>query len=141
MRIHRAVLFWALCLFGVITACGDSADVAAPSSAGVTGCADLADRYVEITGGIIDQIGDRTDADMETPPANLEAAAEEWMQDAFEIAARVDELCGGGEFDQLLCDRRSTIAPKGEAGQRFLRDNFPTCSQQPPEVTTLPRDG
>ena len=65
---------------------------------------------------------------MESPPADIEAAAEEWMEISFELVPRIAELCGDeGEFDELLCDRKSEIEPGGEAGDRFLRDNYPGC--------------
>jgi hypothetical protein len=44
------------------------------------------------------------------------------------LVARIGELCDEGEFDQLLCERKPEIEPAGEAGERFLRDNYPDCS-------------
>lgn len=136
----RWILVPLFCLLGLIAGCGDSATTtsapdaadttaaSAPDPADATSCADLADSYADSTADIISQIGDRTDADMETPPAHLEAAAEEWMENSFALVRRIAELCTyEAEFDELLCDRKSRINPAGEAGERFLRDNYPDC--------------
>lgn len=123
----RWVLVVPVLALGLIAGCGDGSNTSAPDPADATSCADLADKYVETTADIIDQIGDRTDADMESPPAELEAAAEEWMEVVQELVPRIGELCDDGEFDALLCDRKSDIEPEGEAGERFLRDNYPGC--------------
>jgi len=75
---------------------------------------------------------------MESPPAEIETAAEEWMNTAFDLVPRIADLCDEGEFHELLCDRKSEIEPAGEAGERFLSDNFPACSDSTPEQTTIP---
>ena len=65
---------------------------------------------------------------METPSAEIEAAADAWMQNAFGVARRVADLCADeAEFNTLLCDRRSRINATGAAGERFVQDNYPTC--------------
>ena len=122
------VLIVVVCFLGLVAGCGDDTTTSAPDPADATTCADLAEKYVEITKDLIDQIGDRTDVDMESAPAELEAAAEEWMDTSFDLVARIPDLCDEGEYDALLCDRRSRIEPAGEAGERFLRDNYPSCS-------------
>ncbi len=141
--LSRHVLIVAFVALGVAAGCGDANDsnASAPDPADATSCADLADKYFEITRDIVAQIGDRTDADMESPPAEIETAAEDWMNTSLELVPRISDLCAENEFDELLCDRRSEIEPLGEAGERFLRDNYPTCSQEPAEQTTLPEDG
>jgi hypothetical protein len=113
---------------GLVAGCGDDTTTSAPDPSDATSCADLANKYVEMTRDIISQIGDRTDADMESPPAEIESAAEEWVNTTFVLVPRIADLCDEGEFDELLCDRASEIEPAGEAGARFLRDNFPACS-------------
>ena len=123
---------------GLLAGCGDDTTTSTPDAADATSCADIADGYVEITRDIINQIGDRTDAAMQSPSADLEAAADEWFKAAAELIPRVADLCAAGEFDELLCDRESTIEPAGEAGERFLQDNYPDCSQGLPEQTTIP---
>ena len=124
----RSLLTVAVCVSWLVAGCGGDTATSAPDPADATSCADLADKYVEITSDIIEQIGDRTDADMESPPAELEASAESWMNTSFGVASRIADLCDEGEFDELLCARKSGIEPAGEAGERFLRDNFPSCS-------------
>jgi hypothetical protein len=126
----RWILVSFLCLLGLIAACGDNTTAtSAPDPADATSCADLADNYADSTAYIISLIGDRTDADMETPPADIEAAGEEWMENSFDLVRRIAELCAyEAEFDELLCDRKSLINPAGEAGERFLRDNYPACT-------------
>ncbi|MCB2224911.1 MAG: hypothetical protein KQH83_12145 [Actinobacteria bacterium] len=109
--------------------CGDDASGSAPDPADATSCADLADKFTEITGEVLDVIGDRTDADMESASAEDDAAGNEWMETAFALVARIDDLCDEGEFDRLLCEREADLTPGGEAAERFLRDNFdPVCS-------------
>jgi hypothetical protein len=125
---RRIVAILAICIFGLVAGCGGDTAASAPDPAEATTCGDLADKYVEITKDIIEQIGDRTDADMEAPPAELEASAEAWMNTSFDVVSRIADLCNDDEFDQLLCERKSEIEPTGEAGERFLRDNFPACS-------------
>lgn len=110
------------------TGCGDDGSGPTPDPAEAASCADLADKFVEITGDLLDQIGDRTDADMESASAEDEAAGDAYMETAFELVARIGELCDEGEFDRLLCERKSGLEPGGEAGERFLRDNYPDCS-------------
>lgn len=127
MRDRWVVVVIALVL-GSIAGCGDDASGSAPDPADATSCADLADKFVEITGDLLDQIGDRTDADMESASSEDQAAGDAYMATAFEVVARIAELCGEGEFDRLLCERASGLSPAGEAGERFLRDNFPDCS-------------
>lgn len=115
---------------GLMAGCGESSSEApAPDPADATSCDDLANKYVEVTASIVDRIGDRSDTDMESPPADLEAAANDWMGVMMALVPRIAELCASGdEFDVLLCDRESEIVPGGEAGEHFLRDNYPTCS-------------
>jgi hypothetical protein len=126
---RRYVLVLAACVLGM-AACGDdtTTTTSAPDPADATSCADLANKYVEMTSDIIDQIGDRTDAEMESPPAEIETAAEEWVNTSFALVPRIGDLCEEGEFDELLCERKSEIEPTGEAGEHFLSDNFPSCS-------------
>lgn len=140
MRKTWAMILW-LGVFGMLGACGDDTVNAPPDPADATSCADLADKYVEITSDMIDQIGDRTDADMESPPAEVEAAANEWFATYSELVPRIGELCDEGEFDELLCDRESAIEPAGEAAERFFRDNYPACTQGSVEETTIPSGG
>lgn len=120
------------------TGCGDDASGSAPDPEDATNCADLADKFTEITGEILDVIGDRTDVDMESATSENEAAGEAWMTTAFALVARVGELCDEGEFDQLLCERKSGLEPGGEAGQHFLRDNYPDCSGTDTQVDPEP---
>jgi hypothetical protein len=108
-------------MIGLTTGCGG--DSGEPAD-----CADLADEYVEITSEIVGLIGDRTMADMESPPPEIEEAADEWFESTTEVIPRIGELCDEGEFDRLLCDRKSSIEPAGEAGERFLAENYPGCS-------------
>lgn len=110
MRSRRPLMV-PLLLLALIAGCGDGSTSSAPDPADATSCADLAAKYAEITGNIIDQIGDRTDAEMESPPADLEAAADEWIEVVQELVPRTSELCDEGEYDDLLCDRNSDIEP------------------------------
>jgi hypothetical protein len=126
MRGRWVVVSVAL-LVGSVAGCGDDSG-SAPDPADATSCADLADKFTEITGEILDVIGGRTDADMESASAEDEAAGDAYMESAFAVVVRVGELCDEGEFDRLLCERRSELEPGGEAGQHFLRDNYPDCS-------------
>jgi hypothetical protein len=128
-------------MLGSLAGCGDDASGSAPDPADATSCADLADKFVEITGEFLDLLGDRTDADMESATAEDEAAADEWMQTAFALVARIGDLCDEGEFDELLCERKSGIEPAGEAGQTFLRDNYPDCSGTDTQVEPEPEAG
>jgi hypothetical protein len=145
----RWTLMLAVCLVGSVAGCGDDAvssstpesAASTPDPVDATMCADLADRYVEITRIIVDRLGERTDAEMETPPEDLEAAADEWFQASSDLIPRIAELCDEGEFDSLLCDRKFVIEPAGEAGARFLSDNYPSCSDEPRQPTTLPSGG
>ncbi len=126
--LSRRVPVLAICVLGLIAGCSDDTTTSAPDPADASSCVDLADKYVEITGELIGQIGDRSDAEMESPPAELETTAQDWMDTSFDLVSRIDDLCDEREFDELLCDRKSEIEPAGEAGERFLRDNFPACS-------------
>lgn len=125
-------------ILGSVAGCGDDASGPAPDPADATSCADLADKFAEITGELLDVIGDRTDADMESASSEDEAAGDEWMTTAFALVARVGELCDEGEFDRLLCERESGLEPGGEAGQRFLRDNYPDCQGTDTDVDPEP---
>lgn len=139
--LGRRVLALGVAVLGLVAGCAsDDTTTSAPDPSDATNCADLANKYEEITRDIVAQIGARTDAEMESPPAEIEAAAEQWMNATFDLVPRIDDLCDEGEFDELLCDRRSDIEPAGEAGERFLRDNYPSCAQESPEQTTLPQD-
>lgn len=135
------VLVMGACVLGLVAGCGDDTTESAPDPADATSCADLADKYVDTTRDFIDQIGERTDADMESPPPEIETAAEEWMNTMRDLVPRISDLCTEDEFDELLCDRKSDIEPAGEAGDRFLSDNFPACSDSAPEQTTVPAGG
>jgi hypothetical protein len=126
MRDWRVAVVVALIL-GSVAGCGDEASGSAPDPADATSCADLADKYAEITGELLDVIGNRTDADMESVSSEDESAGDAWMTTAIAVGARVGELCNEGEFDRLLCVRKPGLEPGGEAGQRFLRDNYPDC--------------
>jgi len=138
----RRLLIGALCLLGLIAGCGNDDTGSSTKNRVDTGsCAYLADSFVDITRDIIDKIGDRTNAEMESPPADLEAAAEDWVAARAELTPQVADLCADGEFDELLCERKASIEPAGEAGQRFLQENYPDCSQVLPGQTTLPQDG
>ena len=125
---RQALLVLPVLLLALIVGCADSSSTSAPDPADATNCADLADKFTEITGEIVDLLGDRTDADMESATEEDEAAADEWMATAFALVSRIGELCEEGEFDRLLCERKSELVPAGEAGERFLRDNYPDCS-------------
>jgi hypothetical protein len=122
---HRLTL--TACVAGLLAGCGGATTAPAPDPADATSCADLADKYFEITANLIDMVGDRTDSEMESPPAEFQAAGDDWLEVTSQIWPRVAELCDGEEFDQLLCERISEIEPAGEAGERILRDNFPRC--------------
>lgn len=113
---------------GLAAGCGDDAPGSAPDPADAASCGDLADKYVEITSDLLDVIGDRTDADMESATSDDDAAGDAWMAAAFAVVGRIGDLCGEGEFDRLLCERAPGLAPGGEAAERFLRDNFPDCA-------------
>lgn len=117
------------CIAGLLAGCGGATTTPAPDPADATSCADLADKYFEITANLIDMVGDRTDSEMESPPAEFQAAGDDWLEVALEISDRVAELCDGEEFDELLCARISEIEPGGEAAERLLRDNFPPCDE------------
>jgi hypothetical protein len=127
MRGHWGLICM-VCVVGLVSACSDDTETSALDPVDADSCADLADKYVEITGDIIDQIGNRTDAEMESPPADLEAASDDWFNVCSELIPRTGELCDEGEFDELLCDLKSGIEPGEQAGEHFLRDKYPTCS-------------
>lgn len=128
MQRGRALIVTTVLVVGLVASCGgDSADPA-PDPADATSCGDLADKFVEITAEVIDQIGDRTDAEMESPSAEDEAAGDEWSAVFAELLPRTAELCTDGEFDELLCGLEAEIQPAGEAAERFMQDNFPACS-------------
>jgi len=38
-----------------------------------------------------------------------------------------NELCGPGEFDRLLCDRKSSLETSGSDTEQFVEGNFPPC--------------
>lgn len=134
----RWVAVVVLLSLGAAAGCGDDASGAAPDPEDAASCADLADKFSEITGDLLDVIGDRTDADMESASSEDEAAGDEYMATAFAVVARVDELCDEGEFDRLLCERKSGLEPGGEAGERFLRDSYPGCSGPDTEADPEP---
>lgn len=127
-------------LLVVIAGCGDGSTSSAPDPADATSCADLADKYVEIAQELLDSMGELTTADMESAPADVEAAADEWYAVYKDLVPRVGELCGADEFDALLCDRIGDVEAFGEEGERFLNENYPGCSQEPAERTTLPKE-
>lgn len=126
----RWLLLLLTCL-GLVAACGgdaggDATPVADPADA--TTCAELADIHAASTANLLELIGDRSDADMETPPAELETAADEWMATLTAVYSRVGDLCSGdAEFEALVCDALGTTEPAGEAAERFLRDNVAFC--------------
>jgi hypothetical protein len=112
----------------MVVGCGDSTSSTAPEPADATSCTDLADKYVEIAQDLLDSIGDLTTADMESARADVEVAADEWFAVYQDLVPRIDELCVEDEFDTLLCDRRGDVEAFGEEGERFLDENFPSCS-------------
>ena len=117
----RCLLIAMACVMGLLASCGgDSMEPA--------GCADLADRYAAATREIIELIGERTDAEMESPSQDLQDAADEWFATMSDVIPRIADLCGEDEFDELLCEGKSQIEPRGEAGRRFLDENYPACS-------------
>lgn len=124
----RWVLVLVVCLGWLVVGCGDSTSPTAPDPADATSCADLADKYVEIAQDLLDSIGELTTADMETAPAEIEAAADEWFAVYQDLVPRIGGLCGADEFDTLLCDRKGDVEAFGEEGKRFVEENFPSCS-------------
>lgn len=114
-------------LLAVISGCGDGSTTSAPDPADATSCADLADKYVEIAQELLDSMGELTTADMESPPADVEAAADDWFAVYQDLVPRISELCGADEFDDLLCDREGDVEAFGEEGERFLEENYPSC--------------
>lgn len=123
----RWVSVFVICLGWMVVGCGDSTSTTAPDPADATSCADLADKYVEIAQELLDSIGELTTAEMETAPADVEAAAEEWFAVYRDLIPRIGELCEADEFDTLLCDRVGDVETFGEEGKRFLDENFPSC--------------
>jgi hypothetical protein len=115
-----------------LSACAsDSLDAAAYDLEGARTCDDLADMYIGSQQRMLEALGTRTDADMEGDiPTDIQAASAEVAQWIYGSGGeRVEALCWSGmdEIEWLVCEQAATFEAQGEAGERHLRDNIPTC--------------
>ena len=133
MSNHRRLALLLTVTMALTSCASDSSDTAAYDPEGADSCADLADMFVGSQVRMLEALGTRTDADMEGDiPTDIQTAGDEigaWFYGA--AGERVAELCPGGvaEFETLVCDQADAFEAQGEAAERHLRDNFPTCNQ------------